>query len=62
MDSDESFFSSPKTILGFLVLGGISIYFIYWIYTNVIKDEQDNQNNNRNNHNPNIIKKKAKIE
>ena len=60
MDSDESFFSSPKTILGFLVLGGISIYFIYWIYTNVIKDEQDNQNNNRNNNNPNIIKKKSK--
>ena len=60
MDSDESFFSSPKTILGFLVLGGITIYFINWIYTNVIKDEQDNQNNNRNNHNPNIIKKKSK--
>ena len=48
MDNDESFFSSPKTLFGFLFLGGISLYFIYWIYINIIKDEQDNQNQNNN--------------
>ena len=51
MDSDETFFSSPKTIFGFVIFIGISLYFIYWIYINIIKDEQGNQNNNRNNHN-----------
>ena len=77
MDNDESLFSSPKSLLGFLFFGGISLYFIYWIYINIIKDEQDNQNNNRNiqnnipnnhmnnmNHNQNknrIIKQKLSI-
>ena len=53
MDNDESFFSSPKSIIGCLFFGGITLYVIYWIYTNIIKDEQVNQNenNNRNNHN-----------
>ena len=53
MDNDESFFSSPKSIMGCLFFGGITLYVIYWIYTNIIKDEQVNQNenNNRNNHN-----------
>ena len=53
MDSDETFFSSPKTIFGFVILIGISVYFIYWIYINIIKDEQGNQNQNniRNNNN-----------
>ena len=60
MDNDESFFSSPKSFLGLIVFGGISLYFIYWIYINIIKDDQNNQNDNRNNHNPNIIKKKSK--
>ena len=52
MDSDETFFSSPKSIFGTLIFIGISLYFIYWIYTNIIKDEQGNQNpnNNRNIH------------
>ena len=48
MDNDESIFSSPKSILGFLFFGGISLYFIYWIYTNIIKEEQGNQNPNNN--------------
>ena len=48
MDSDESIFSSPKSIIGFIFFGGISLYFIYWIYTNIIKEEQGNQNQNNN--------------
>lgn len=56
MDSDETFFSSPKSIFGFILFISISLYFIYWIYVNIIKDEQVNQNrnNNRNIHNNNI--------
>ena len=50
MDNDESLFSSPKTLFGFLFLGGISLYFIYWIYINIIKDEQRNENRNNNNY------------
>ena len=56
MDNDESFFSSPKSFLGLIVFGGISLYFIYWIYINIIKDDQNNQNDNRNNHNHNIYR------
>ena len=54
MDNDESFFSSPKAFLGLIVFGGISLYFLYWVYINIIKDDQSNQNNNRNNNNHNI--------
>ena len=54
MDSDDSLFSSPKQVIGFLFFGGMSLYFIYWIYINIIKEETDNQNqNNRNIHNQN---------
>ena len=54
MDNDESLFSSPKSLLGFLFFGGISLYFIYWIYINIIKDDSRSQNqNNRNIHNQN---------
>ena len=52
MDSDETFFSSPKSIIGILFFGGITLYIIYWIYINIIKDEQGNQNNNNRDNNP----------
>ena len=49
MDNDESLFSSPKSVLGLIFFGGMSLYFIYWIYINIIKDESGNQNNNNRN-------------
>ena len=49
MDSDETFFSSPKSIISILFFGGVTLYIIYWIYINIIKDEQRNQNNDRDN-------------
>ena len=52
MDSDETIFSSPKSIIGILFFGGITLYIIYWIYINIIKDEQGNQNNNNRDNNP----------
>ena len=52
MDSDETFFSSPKSIISILFFGGITLYIIYWIYINIIKDEQGNQNNNNRDNNP----------
>ena len=52
MDSDETFFSSPKSIIGILFFWGITLYIIYWIYINIIKDEQGNQNNNNRDNNP----------
>ena len=52
MDSDETFFSSPKSIIGILFFGGITLYIIYWIYINIIKDEQGNQDNNNRDNNP----------
>ena len=55
MDSDETIFSSPKSIIGILFFGGITLYLIYWIYINIIKDEQGNQNNNRDNNPQNNI-------
>ena len=55
MDSDETFFSSPKSIIGIFFFGGITLYIIYWIYINIIKDEQGNQNNNRDNNPQNNI-------
>ena len=54
MDNDESIFSSPKSIISYLFFGGISLYLIYWIYVNIIKDDKKNeniQNNNNNAHN-----------
>ena len=58
MDNDESFFSSPKSIFGLCVSICISLYFIYWLYSNIIKDNsnqeiqrQNQQNINRINHN-----------
>ena len=50
MDNDESIFSSPKSIIGHLFLAGITLYIIYWIYINLIKDEQRNENRNNNNY------------
>ena len=50
MDNDESIFSSPKSIIGYLFLAGITLYIIYWIYINLIKDEQRNENRNNNNY------------
>jgi hypothetical protein len=77
MDNDESLFSSPKSVLGLIFFVGISLYFIYWIYINIIKDESGNPNhnnrnmqnnyqnnidrNNRNNDNYRIIKQKLSI-
>ena len=52
MDSDETIFSSPKSIIGILFFGGITLYIIYWIYINIIKDEQGNQDNNNRDNNP----------
>ena len=49
MDIEETFFSSPKSIISILFFGGITLYIIYWIYINIIKDDQGNQNNNINN-------------
>ena len=54
MDNDESIFSSPKSIISYLFFGGISLYLIYWVYVNIIKDDKKNeniQNNNNNAHN-----------
>ena len=45
-NDDETIFSSPKSLIGLLFIGTISIYVIYWIYNNIIKDSQANQNQN----------------
>ena len=73
-NDDETIFSSPKSLIGLLFIGTISIYVIYWIYNNIIKDNQANQNQNNIlnifNENPNtnnnnkkkqIIKQKMSI-
>ena len=66
MDNDEeTFFSSPKSLIGIAFLGCVTLYLIYWIYTNIIKDGQSNPNqnnifniqNNQNNQNVNNINK-----
>ena len=49
MDNDESLFSSPKSVLGLIFFVGMSLYFIYWIYINIIKDESGNPNHNNRN-------------
>ena len=54
MDSDDSEWASPKSLIGLAFFGGISLYLIYWIYNNVIKDEKENPNPNRNIPNNNI--------
>ena len=45
-NDDETIFSSPKSLIGLFFLGTITIYVIYWIYNNIIKDNQINQNPN----------------
>ena len=73
-NDDETFFSSPKSLIGLLFIGTISIYVIYWIYNNIIKDNQanqnpnnilnifnTNQNTNNNNKKKQIIKQKMSI-
>ena len=45
-NDDETIFSSPKSLIGLVFIGTISIYVIYWIYNNIIKDSQANQNQN----------------
>ena len=45
-NDDETIFSSPKSLIGLLFIGTISIYVIYWIYNNIIKDNQANKNPN----------------
>ena len=46
MDNDELIFSSPKSIIGFLFLGCITLYTIYYIYKNIIQDSGQNQTQN----------------
>ena len=75
-NEDDSIFTSPKSLLGLFFLGAVSLYVIYWIYKNIIKDNQTNSNqniiknlfnsnqttnNNSNNGNKNIIKQKMSI-
>ena len=45
-NDDESIFSSPKSLIGLFFIGAVTIYVIYWIYNNIIKDNQANQNPN----------------
>ena len=53
-NEEESFFGSPKSLIGLFFLGAISIYVIYWIYNNIIKDNPNsNQNSILNVHNQN---------
>ena len=53
-NEEESFFGSPKSLIGLFFLGAISIYVIYWIYKNIIKDNPNsNQNSILNVHNQN---------
>ena len=53
-NEEESFFGSPKSLIGLFFLGAISIYVIYWIYNNIIKDNKNsNQNSILNVHNQN---------
>ena len=75
-NEDDSIFTSPKSLLGLFFLGAVSLYVIYWIYKNIIKDNQTNSNqniiknlfnsnqntnSNSNNRNKNIIKQKMSI-
>ena len=71
MDNDEeAIFSSPKSLIGLFFLGTLSLYVIYWIYNNIIRDNQANQNsnnilnifnNNQNINNNNDNRSKTKI-
>jgi len=47
MDNDESIFSSQNSIIGFIFLGCITLYTIYYIYSSINQDS--NQNNAQNN-------------
>lgn len=45
MDSDDdSLFGSAKSIMGLFCITGISLYFIYWFYTNIMKDNSTQNN------------------
>ena len=70
---DETIFSSPKSLMGLFFIGSITIYVIYWIYNNIIKDNSTNSNQNiflnalnsnnnmRNNNNHKKLKQKMSI-
>ena len=70
---DETIFSSPKSLMGLFFIGSITIYVIYWIYNNIIKDNPTNSNQNiflnalnsnnnmRNNNNHKKLKQKMSI-
>ena len=73
-NDDETIFSSPKSLIGIAFLGCVTLYLIYWIYNNIIKDNQanqnpnnilnifnTNQNTNNNNKKKQIIKQKMSI-
>ena len=47
-NDDEGIFSSPKSLIGIAFLGCVSLYVLYWIYVNIIKDTQPNSNTNNN--------------
>ena len=48
-NDDEGIFSSPKSLIGIAFLGCVSLYVLYWIYVNIIKDTQPNSNTNNKN-------------
>ena len=56
MDNDESIFSSQNSIIGFIFLGCITLYTIYYIYSSINQDS--NQNNAQNKENDNLGKNK----
>ena len=58
-NDDETIFNSPKSIIGIVFIGAVSVYVIYYIYVYIIKGSQSNSNqnnifnlyNNQNNNN-----------
>ena len=58
-NDDETIFNSPKSLIGIVFIGAVSVYIIYYIYVNIIKGSQSNSNqnnvfninNNQNNNN-----------
>ncbi len=49
MDSENTFVETLKNYSSLIVFSLITIYFLYWIYENIIKDSNQNNNNNINN-------------
>ena len=47
-NDDEGIFNSPKSIIGIAFLGSVTLYVLYWIYVNIIKDTSSNSNANNN--------------